>query len=117
MFRKSEEIKARVSEHARGGPGTTYFYDWMSEEESEGHGRLFTRIVLPGGAGIGEHPHEGEYEIYYILKGKASVVEDGKEVIMTEGDFHKCPSGSRHSITNVGEGDVELIAIIQYAGK
>ena len=54
MIRKSEEIGVRDSENARGGNGTVHFYDWMKPEDAEGHGMLFSKLVVPPGASIDE---------------------------------------------------------------
>jgi len=113
MFRKRSEIEPRIHKELRGGVGEIVMHAFMSEEEANGAGRLFAKIVIetPGDS-IGEHVHEGELETYYILKGKALVDDNGEEVVLEPGDVHICVDGDYHSIKNVGEGTMEFIAII-----
>ncbi|MBQ7201058.1 MAG: cupin domain-containing protein [Eubacterium sp.] len=80
MIRKSEEIVVRDSENARGGNGTVHFYDWMKPEDAEGHGRLFSKLVVPPGASIGEHQHDGEFEVFYVIEGNPTVIDNGEAV-------------------------------------
>jgi len=113
MFRKKSEIVANVQQEFRGGVGEVAIHAFMSEKEANGAGRLFARMVIgtPGDS-IGQHVHEGEFEAYYILEGKALVNDNGEEVVLEPGDAHICVDGNFHSIENVGEGALEFIAII-----
>jgi quercetin dioxygenase-like cupin family protein len=87
----------------------------MTEEEANGMGRLFVKTVIPPGHSIGEHTHEGDMEAYYILKGKALISDNKEEVILEAGDCNICPDGESHGIKNVGDDDLEYIAIILYS--
>jgi quercetin dioxygenase-like cupin family protein len=113
MIRKKSEIIAAVHKELRGGVGEVAMHVFMTEEEAVGAGRLFARLVIekPGDS-IGQHVHSGELEAYYILEGKALVNDNGKEEILESGDAHICVDGDFHSVTNVGEGVLEFIAII-----
>jgi len=113
MIKRKSEIVPHVHKELRGGVGEVAMHAFMSEEEANGAGRLFARIVIetPGDS-IGQHVHEGELETYYILEGKALVDDNGEEVVLEPGDAHICVDGNYHSITNVGEGAMEFIAII-----
>ena len=112
MIRKSEEIVVRDSENARGGNGTVHFYDWMKPEDAEGHGRLFSKLVVPPGASIGEHQHDGEFEVFYVIDGNPTVIDNGEAVDLKPGDMHLCPNGSKHSIENRTDEDATVIALI-----
>ena len=112
MIRRSEEIKVRDSVNARGGNGTVHFYDFMKPEDAEGHGRLFSKLVLPPGASIGEHQHEDEFEAFYVIEGNPTVTDNGDVVELNPGDMHLCKNGSSHSVANNTNMDVALIALI-----
>ena len=102
MFKKSEEITPRISQNLRGGMGTVYTYDFLTKEESGDKGRLFGRMVLPAGASIGMHQHEGEYEIYYVISG-SGVVDDGEtQYPIGPGDMYLCEDGAKHMLQNDG---------------
>ena len=64
------------------------------------------------GESIGEHFHKGEHELYYILKGEATVTDNGVPVKVTAGDAILTGNGAGHSIQNTGEGELSLLAIV-----
>ena len=102
-------------EKLRGGNGIVKYYHVLSEEELNGHGRMYARLVLPPGASIGNHRHEGETEPYYILKGEADFTDnDGTVTRVGPGDCCVIGFGETHSIENVGNEDLELMALIYF---
>ena len=116
MIRRKEECKIEYREHMRDGAGTvqlTHFIGGPAELNDKG--RLFSRLVLEPGCGIGYHVHEGDAELFYILKGTAQYSDNGEIVTVSEGDVTICPSGTGHSIHNASDEPVEFIALILYA--
>ena len=98
MIRKAEELSVAYNEHMRGGDGTVIVRKFIrGPEDLCGKGRLFANITLNPGCGIGFHVHEGESELFYIMKG---------------GDVTICPPGTGHGITNRTDEVVEVIAVI-----
>ena len=114
MIKKKSEIEGAVSTNLRGGVGDIAMFNFLTEQEARGAGRLFAKIVIEPGNSIGAHKHEGEMEAYYILKGKALLSDNDVEVTLEAGDSHVCPDGQSHSIKSVGEDSLEFIAIILY---
>ena len=53
----------------RGGKGVVSVKQLLQPEEMLGKGRLFAELVIPVGASIGMHRHDGDSEAYYCLKG------------------------------------------------
>ena len=117
MVRRKEEITVRRKENARGGEKEVFFHDWLLPEEAAGHGRVFSKIVIPSGASIGYHEHSGEFETFYVISGEATVNDNGTEVVLNPGDMHLCPSGSSHSVKNNGKEDLIMIALILNAAE
>ena len=114
MIRKAEECKVEYREKMREGNGTVQITNFASAEELNDKGRLFGKITLKPGCGIGFHIHEKDSELFYILKGTAVYDDNGKETTVTAGDVTLAPSGTGHAIRNESDGDVELIALIVY---
>lgn len=114
MIKRAEQQTIRERENVRGGTGTLCFHEFLSAEESYGAGKLFSRTVVPAGASIGEHRHEGEFEVYHILRGTAEVNDNGKTVTLGAGDTHLCASGDTHALRNAGTDDLEVIMLILY---
>ena len=115
MIKKVNDFKTELRENMRGGDGVVEVTNFVSAEELNDKGRLFGKIVLKPGCGIGFHVHEKDSELFYIMKGTAVYDDNGTKVIVNAGDVTITPAGTGHSIKNESTEDVELIALIVYA--
>jgi len=115
MIKRNAEIKEQVLTDFKGGTGDVSMFHFLTEQEVRGTGRLFVKTVIPPGNSIGEHTHEGDMEAYYILSGKALVSDNGTDVTLEAGDCNVCFDGESHSIKNIGDDDLEYIAIILFS--
>ncbi|GFH62919.1 MAG: putative mannose-1-phosphate guanylyltransferase /mannose-6-phosphate isomerase [Candidatus Desulfovibrio kirbyi] len=116
MIRRADAVTVTICPKF-GGPGDTWAAHILNEGEFEGKGRLFNRTVLKPGVGIGKHRHTNEFEVYYILKGEGLYDDNGSKVKVGAGDMTLCPDGEEHGILNTGTEDLEMIALILFAGK
>ena len=112
MIRKAQDQKRSSKPQLRGGRDITRMTHFLEESESYGTGRLFAIIIIPPRGSIGCHTHTGEFEIFYILKGVGKVMDNGVEEILHPGDSMTCLDGDNHSIENIGDCDLEFVAII-----
>ena len=112
MIRRKNECDFEVRDAMRNGPGSVEQTKFVSKEELLNHGRLFGKLTLKPGCGIGEHDHQGETEMFYVIKGEAQYTDDDETVIIKEGDVAVCEPGHRHSITNVSNEVCEVVALI-----
>lgn len=103
-----KEIKNRM----RGGNGDVQICHIFKQDEIKGKARLIAKITLEPGCSIGTHQHVDEEEIFYILKGTATVEDDGKTAYLYEGDALLTGGGATHSITNNSNQTLELMAVI-----
>ena len=79
MIRKPEEFRIEYKEHMRDGDGTVQLTHFITgPEELNGKGRLFAKSTLNPGCSIGYHVHEGDAELFYILKGTAEYNDAGE---------------------------------------
>lgn len=115
MIKKIQDFKTELRENMRGGDGTVVVSSFVTAEELNNKGRLFGKITLKPGCGIGFHVHESDSELFYIIKGTATYDDNGKKVTVSAGDATLTPAGTGHAIKNEGTEDVELIALIVYA--
>ena len=114
MIRRKDEIKERRVKHAQGGDNEVVFYDWLLPQEAKGHGRVFSKLVIPPGASIGYHEHIGEFGVLYILSGEATVNDNGTEVILKAGDMNLCRDGCAHGTRNDGTEDLVMMVMSLY---
>lgn len=118
MIRTQTEQVADIRESMRGGDGTvTVNHIWNVETELRAPQRLFARLVLPPGASIGMHEHLDEEEVYYILSGTAETTDHGKTVILQAGDASLTQHGESHTVRNIGNEPLEILAVVTRYGK
>jgi len=117
MIRKAQEQRRSLEPRLKGGNDTVRLVHFLEEAQAYGTGRLFGISIIPPGGSIGYHKHTGDFEIYYILKGTAKVVDNGVEDILYPGDSMTCREGDSHSIENNGDCDLEYVAIILYTQR
>ncbi|MDR1298137.1 MAG: cupin domain-containing protein [Deltaproteobacteria bacterium] len=74
---------------------------------------MAAEITLPVGASVGYHDHPADEEIYLILSGTGSYVEnDRSEHPVGKGDLTLCPTGEGHALINNGKEPLVFLAFI-----
>lgn len=114
MIKRADELRVEYSPNLKGGKETVKIINILENEDNYGTGRLFGVSIIPVGGSIGKHRHDGDFETYYILKGKARVNDNGNEQILGPGDMTGCKDGDYHAIENIGDCDLEYLAVILY---
>lgn len=117
MIKKAEEMHIELQPHLKGGKDTVRIVNILEQNQLYGTGRLFGVSIIPLGGSIGRHTHTGDFETYYILKGKALVNDNGNVCELGPGDMTQCRDGDYHSIENIGDVDLEYLAVILYSVK
>ena len=112
MIKRSNTYKLEIREKMRGGNGNVkieHLFDYQNDLKSSP--RLMAKLTLEPGVSIGFHEHFGEEEVFYIANGTAEFF-DGKEThILKKGDT-SLTSNEGHSLANIGEDNLEVIAVI-----
>jgi mannose-6-phosphate isomerase-like protein (cupin superfamily) len=112
MIKKSSEMLKELKDQMRGGKGTIEITHIMNQTDLKGQARMFAKITIEPGCSIGYHEHAKEEEIYYIIKGKGVVNDNGSIYEMNIGDSVITGNGASHSIENTGKETLELLAVI-----
>lgn len=113
MIKKQAEYKRETRCEMRGGKGNAEFeHIWIPKEEMSSHTRLFSKIILEPGCSIGHHVHDNEEEIFFVLKGRAEVDDNGVRKILEAGDSILTKTGEGHSISVLGDETLEVLAVI-----
>lgn len=116
MIRKPAEMKVEIKEQVRGGKGSVTFQYLFQKEEIKAKTRLCARLTLPPGAGIGTHRHDGEDELFVVIKG-SGILDDGKSrTRVSAGDAILTGSGESHALENDGADTLEVLALIMLYG-
>jgi len=112
MIRKAAQMETEVKSQVRGGIGNVTFQHVFKKDEITARTRLCARLILPPGASIGLHKHEGEDELFIVTRGKG-LIDDGqtREQVQT-GDAILTGKGEAHAVINNGVEPLEIIAVI-----
>lgn len=113
MIKRADEMNKQIKVNMRGGDGQAVVNEVLSKGEYKGNARLVGTILLESGCSIGEHIHENEEEIFYVIDGVATYNDNGKEVKLYKGDSCVCLGGEKHSVANKDkDGKLVLFAVI-----
>lgn len=113
MIAKSDHLEGALRPAMRGGDGAVLVETWFKPEDFGAKVRMCNRLTLNPGCSIGLHQHEGEDEIYLILSGAGTVLdEQGLAHSVNAGDAVLTGKGASHAIRNDGTEPLVLAAII-----
>ena len=100
---------------AMGGKGLMNFTQILNtKEEMVEKGRLYAHNTLKPGCSVGWHIHNGDMEVYYMLKGQGTYSDNGTLVEVQAGDMMYCADGEGHMLENTSQEDLEFIAMILF---
>jgi ethanolamine utilization protein EutQ len=71
----------------------------------------FGHVVIPPKCSSRHHYHPVAEETYYILAGRARMVVDGNEHLLTQGDAILIMPPEHHQIFSIGDEDLEFIVV------
>jgi len=112
MIKRSAKREIEVRKNMRGAGGEVKIEHYFKKEEMTAPCRLCANLTLSPGSGIGIHEHRGEDEVYIIQRGLGLLNDDGVETEVSAGDAVLTGNGSRHAITNIGNEDLVITAVI-----
>lgn len=111
MIIKKSQVRTQES-NLKDGKGLVKMEFIVESKDLRGKAKIFSKITIPVGNSIGMHDHVDDFEVYYILKGKGRVFDNDELVEVTEGDVVYTADGNKHYIENIGNEDLEFIAVV-----
>ena len=94
-----------------GGIGQMTFRTLLKPEVLGGRTGMFAVITLEPGNTVGEHLHDTDSEVFFILEGEAVMLEDGQRYPVSAGDIEYCPQGHSHGLEPAGDKPVVFLAL------
>ena len=93
------------------------------EHMRDGEGHVFTKRVdldiggviintIPPGCSIGLHQHTTNYEVCYIISGRAYEVTEDEKILLEPGMVTYCPFEGKHSLVNEFDEDFVFFGIL-----
>ncbi|MEG0855493.1 MAG: cupin domain-containing protein [Terrisporobacter sp.] len=111
MILKKEQLKIEEG-NLKNGKGNCKREVLVDPKYLKGQAKLFAKISIPVGNSIGMHDHVEDFEVYYILKGKGQVLDNYEIIEVNVGDVIYTADGNKHFIENIGDEDLEFIAVV-----
>lgn len=112
MIKRAEEMNSSVKVNMRDGDGQVVVTNLLDAGEYKGKSRLIATLTLEPGCSIGEHVHENEEEIFYVIEGEAQYYDNGEWATLNKGDSCLCLGGQKHSISNRSDKTLVVAAVI-----
>ena len=72
----------------------------------------FGMATFKPGQSVPSHKHDTAYEVFYILKGKAQFIVDGKKIELKPGDCITIEPGEEHPQSNPYDKDVTWMYLV-----
>ncbi len=113
MIKNPEQMNKVFIERARGGEGVLEALHLFNPDETKSkYLKFLAKVTLKPGCSVGVHPHDNDEEIYYILKGTATLYDNGEKKELLPGMAVVTSGGAAHGLENNGEEALEYLAII-----
>lgn len=106
MIIKFKEIEEKELVNFKGGEKSLF-----TKMIVDDNNRIMMSRLVPG-ASIGEHIHDVNSEIIYVLEGNGVIICDGKEEKISSGECHYCEKGSTHTFINNSQNDIIFFAVV-----
>lgn len=96
-----------------GGNGDIILHHRLEKEDTFGKSRLCAELTIQPGCSIGQHAHDGETEIFYLLEGElVSTNDDGTTEPFCKGDVMVTGGGETHGLRNESDKPAVMLAVI-----
>ena len=111
MLRKKSDMLERPLVNCHDGAGELIGRIVVKDGDSDLTLRFVHDDTIPAGVSIGEHPHDENEEVYYVIEGEGTLIYDGKEYPVGAGDVSVVKRGHTHGIVNSSPEPMRLLVI------
>ena len=101
----------RPAPQLHGGSGVPLYRRALRPEVFYTNWSYVDHIVLPPGASVGRHRHEGVEEFYYTITGEGTARVDAESAPIKKGDAIPVFLNEAHSFENTGGSDLEFLVV------
>ena len=101
----------RPVEQLHGGQGTVQYRRTVGPSLFRTNWAYVDHLVLPAGATVGRHLHEGLEEFYYVIKGEGNIKVNGEMAAVRTGDAIPILAKEAHALDNTSGQDLEVIVV------
>lgn len=90
----------------KGGEGLLHAQNYI-----DGSNRIMKMVLTPG-ASVGQHLHDNNCEIIFVLQGELTIFCDDVCEKVSAGQAHYCPKGHSHRYENQTSTDASYYAVV-----
>ncbi|MBM3775201.1 MAG: cupin domain-containing protein [Acidobacteria bacterium] len=94
-----------------GGRGTAQYRRALAPEVFFTNWAYVDHLLLPPGASVGRHLHEGVEEFFYVMAGEGSAKIDDETAAIRKGDAVPVLLRNQHSFENTGTSELEFLVV------
>jgi mannose-6-phosphate isomerase-like protein (cupin superfamily) len=92
-----------------GGQGTVFYRRALGPSIFTTNWAFVDHIIVPPGASIGRHFHNGVEEVYFVMSGEGTIKVDEETAQIRKGDAVPVRVKEVHSFSNTGVNDLEFL--------
>jgi mannose-6-phosphate isomerase-like protein (cupin superfamily) len=98
-------------EKMNGGTGVAQYRRALGPGDFFGNWAYVDHIVLPPGASVGTHRHQGLEEIFYVMQGEGKAEAGSESAPIRKGDAVPIMIDEAHAMSNTGSSELEFMVI------
>ena len=114
MITRYEDRQIERKDNFKGGEGYLVNRVILPADGMYGKGRIFNTVTLEKNCEIGWHVHDGDGETYLVISGEGEYNDNGTVTTVRAGDVFFTDSGEGHSMKNLRDEPLVLVALVLY---
>ena len=75
------------------------------------------QVILQPGQEVGEHVTDKREEILIVLKGEATLVNEGNKIILKEHETYYIPEEKKHNVMNESDKELKYVYVVSLFDK
>lgn len=106
-----DRTKLRPTENLHGGKGTVSYARKIGPSFFRTNWAYVDHLLVPPGASVGKHVHNGVEEFYYVMSGRGEITVNDEKAAVQAGDAIPLRAREAHGLASNGNEPLEVIII------
>jgi mannose-6-phosphate isomerase-like protein (cupin superfamily) len=101
----------RPVQQMHGGKGVAQYRRALGPGDFYSNWTYVDHVVLPPGASVGTHRHQGLEEIFYVMQGEGTAEAGSEKAPIRKGDAVPIMMDEPHALVNTGTSELEVMVV------